>query len=140
MLKLHKSYLILSFVRVTKKLIQQYVGPFQINKRVGRLAYKLKVPTNWRIHLVFSVAQFELTLSPAKDLFQCPRLQQLLSVFVEGDTNSHKSFGIQCLFNKRTVKKDKGLAIEYLIRQTGYGPKWDRWYNIKDFNNAVNLV
>lgn len=35
MLKLHKGYSIPSSVGVTKKLIQQYVGPFQIVERVG---------------------------------------------------------------------------------------------------------
>lgn len=70
MLKLHKGYLILSSVRVTKKLIQQYVGPFQIEKEVGRLAYRLKIPSDRKIHPVFSVAQLEPTLSLAKDPFQ----------------------------------------------------------------------
>lgn len=34
-LKLYKSYFISSFIGITKKLIQQYVGPFQIVKKVG---------------------------------------------------------------------------------------------------------
>lgn len=43
MLKLHKGYLIPSSIKVTKKLTQQYVGPFQIIEKVDRLAYKLDV-------------------------------------------------------------------------------------------------
>lgn len=43
MLKLYKDYLIFSSIGVTKKLTQQYVGPFQIGKKIGRPAYKLKV-------------------------------------------------------------------------------------------------
>lgn len=35
MLKLYKSYSISSFVGVTKKLTQQYVGPFQIIEKIG---------------------------------------------------------------------------------------------------------
>lgn len=45
-LKLHKGYSILSSVSITKKLTQQYIGPFQIVEKVGRLAYKLKVPSD----------------------------------------------------------------------------------------------
>ena len=41
MLKLHKGYLIPSSISVTKKLTQQYIGPFQIIEKVGWLAYKL---------------------------------------------------------------------------------------------------
>ena len=56
LLWLHKGYSIPATAGVTKKLTQQYVGPFRIMKKVGRLAYKLDVPPDWRIHPVFSVA------------------------------------------------------------------------------------
>lgn len=46
LLKLHRSYSIPSSIRITKKLIQQYVGPFRIIKRVSCLAYKLEIPSN----------------------------------------------------------------------------------------------
>ncbi len=38
MLRLHKSYSILSLAGVTKKLTQQYVSPFRIKERVRHLA------------------------------------------------------------------------------------------------------
>lgn len=44
MLKLHKGYSILSSAGVTKKLTQQYVGPFWVFEKGGRLTYKLNVP------------------------------------------------------------------------------------------------
>ena len=116
MLKLHKGYSIPSSVGVTRKLTQQYVGPFRILEKVSRLAYKLDVPNDWRIHPVFSVAQIEPAPDLSKDPFYRPRPQQPPSVFVEGDTDHHKSFEIDRLLNKRTVRKGKGLAIEYLVR------------------------
>ena len=61
-------------------------------------------------------------------------------MFVEGDTDRNKSFEIERLLNKHIVKKSKGLAIKYLVRWTGYGPEWDRWYNVKDLDNTVDLV
>lgn len=69
MLKLHKSYLIPFSVDVTKKLAQQYVDFFQIVKKVGWLAYKLKVPSDWKIYLVFSITQLELAPNQAEDPF-----------------------------------------------------------------------
>ena len=44
MLKLYKGYSIPSSAGVTKKLTQQYVGPFRVLEKVGRLAYKLDIP------------------------------------------------------------------------------------------------
>ena len=46
LLRLHKGYSIPATARVTKKLTQQYVGPFRIMEKVGRLAYRLDVPPN----------------------------------------------------------------------------------------------
>ena len=140
MLKLHKGYSIPSSVGVTKKLTQQYVGPFRIIEKIGCLAYKLEVPGDWRIYPVFSIAQLEPALAPSKNLFHRPRPQQPPFVFVEGDTDSHKSFELDRFLNKRIVKNGKGLAIEYLVRCTGYGPEWHRCYNVKNLNNTVNLV
>lgn len=120
MLKLYKNYSILLPVRVTKKLSQQYVGPFLILKKIGCLAYKLKVPNNWKIYPVFSVAQLEPAPAPSKDPFHWAHPQQHPFIFVEGDTNRQKSFKVDYLFNKRMVKKSKGLTIKYLVRWTGY--------------------
>ena len=140
MLRLHKGYSIPSSTSVTKKLTQQYVGPFCVFEKVGRLAYKLNIPFDWRVHPVFLVAQLKPASSPTNDLFHCLRPHMAPAIFVNGDINATKSFEVDCLLNKQTVKKGRGRAVEYLVRWTGYGPEWDRWYNIKDFDNATNLV
>lgn len=140
MLRLHKGYSIPSSLGVIKKLTQQFVGPFRVLERVDCLAYKLDVPQDWRIYPVFSIAQLEPAPSPAEDSFGRLRPKHPPPVFVEGDTDAVKSFEIDRLLNKRTVKKGRGHAVEYLVRWTGYGPKWNRWYNIKDLDNATKLV
>lgn len=109
-------------------------------EKLGCLAYKLNVPPNWRIHSVFSIAQLKLVSPPAKDPFARPFPSNLFLIFVEGNTNRLKSFKIEKLLNKRQVKKEKGQAVEYLVRSKGYGPEWDRWYNIKELDNAAALV
>ena len=57
MLKLHKGYQIPG--NLGPKLGKQRVGPFTIERMVGRLACRLKLPPTWRIHPVVSVAQLE---------------------------------------------------------------------------------
>lgn len=126
MLRLHKGYSIPATAGVTKKLTQQYVSPFRIVEKVGRLAYRLDVPPDWRIHPVFSVAQLEPAPPPAEDPFGRPFLSKSPPVFVKGDTDKMKSFEIEKLLNKRQIKKRKGQAIKYLVRWKGYGPEWDR--------------
>jgi hypothetical protein len=42
-IRLYKGYSLL-YAKVSKKLSQQYAGLFKVIKRVGRLAYRLKIP------------------------------------------------------------------------------------------------
>lgn len=140
MLRLHKGYSILSSTGFTKKLTQKYVGPFQIKERVKRLAYRFEIPNDWRIHPVFLVAQLEPAPEPSDDLFWRPPPHQPPTVFVDDDTDNLKSFEINRLLNKRTIKRDKGLTVKYLVCWTDYGPEWDKWYNVKNLDNAAELV
>lgn len=140
MLRLHKEYSISLTARLTKKLTQQYVGPFHIVKKVGRLAYKLNISPDWRIYPIFSVAQLEPAPPPAKNSFARPFPSNPPPIFVKGNTDKVKSYEIEKLLNKCQVKKSKGQAIEYFVRWKGYGPEWDRWYNVKKLDKAVAFV
>ena len=95
--------------------MQHYVGPFCIIEKVSCLALKLNVPPDWRIHLVFFVAQLKLALPPGKDSFARPFPSNPPLVFVESDTNRLKSFEIEKPLNKRKAKKGKSQTVEYLV-------------------------
>jgi len=43
--------------RLARKLVDQYVGPYTIEKVVSTNAVKLRLPTSMRIHLVVNVSQ-----------------------------------------------------------------------------------
>ena len=56
-LRLHHGYVVPGLG--SKKLSHQREGPFRVEARVGRLAYRLALPPNYKIHPVISVAQLE---------------------------------------------------------------------------------
>ena len=85
-------------------------------EKVGRLAYRLDVPPDWRNHPVFSVAQLEPAPSPAEDPFERPFPSNPPLVFVEDDIDKVKSFEVERFLNKRQVRNEKGRAVEYLVR------------------------
>jgi len=103
---------------------------------VGRLAYKLELPSHWRIHPVFTIAQLEPCPSPDSDHFKRSRPDYPKSVFVDGDTERVKSFEVDRLVGKREAVR----GTEYLLRWKGYGPEWDEWRNLPELENATDLV
>lgn len=111
LLRLHKGYLIPSTLGITKKLTQQYVEPFWMLERIGKLVYQLDIPANWRIYNVFTIVQLEPASNPTGNLFNWPRLDQPKSVYVEGDTEYYKSFEIERLLNKYMTRRGGCMII-----------------------------
>ena len=116
LIKLHKNYSISSTIKIIKKLTQQYVKSFKIIQRIDRLAYRLDIFEDWKIHSVFSVAQLEFSSSSDFDSYSRSRSTNSFFVFVEDDINESKSYEINRLLNKRMIKRDREQSTEYLIK------------------------
>lgn len=104
LLRLHKGYTIPSTVGITTKLAQQFVGPFRVIEKIGRLAYKLKISPNWNIHPVFTIAQLEPYVSGDSYERELPEEPPELSTERELE---EELFVVDCLLNGRVVKKEK---------------------------------
>jgi hypothetical protein len=57
MLRLHHGYDLPG--NPNRKFNQQRASPFEVEKRIGRNAYRLKLPPNWKVHSVNFIAQLE---------------------------------------------------------------------------------
>jgi hypothetical protein len=133
-LRIHKGYKIPA--ASSKKLHEQYVGPFKITAKVGQNAYRLDIPTHWRIHPVFSIQQLE-PAPRGSDPFNRPQAEHLDTVFVEGDDEFNKSYELERIVKKRTTPTGR---VKYLIRWKGYGSEFDEWRSEKDLANAKDLI
>ena len=97
-LRLHRGY-ILPAMKKNPKLSQQFIGPFKILRRVGRLAYELDIPPTWRIHPAFTIAMLGPAPPPDSDPFHRPRPNHPESVEVDGEPE----WEIERLLDKRTI-------------------------------------
>lgn len=60
-------------------------------RRVGRLAYELKLPPEWRVHPMISVARLE----PTSDAYNRPKPDHPNSVKIEENTENNKSYEVE---------------------------------------------
>lgn len=77
------------------KLLQQYTSLFQVVEQISQLAYQSKLPQNWQVHQVFTIAQLEPCLLPHSDFFNWKQPHRSEPVFVEEDTERVKSFVVK---------------------------------------------
>ncbi len=137
-LRLHRGYTLPSLVGQNKKLSQQFVGPLRVRERIGRLAYRLDLPDTWKIHDVVSIAHLEPASTEGNDPYHRPRPTHPDAVITTPD--AEPEWELEQLLRRRTYRKGRGYATEYLARWLGYGPEYDSWVNVKDLGNARELV
>ena len=133
LLRLHRGYNIPS--ATNRKLDQQYAGPFKVLEKVGRLAYRLKIPDHWKIHNVFSIAQLEPAPAPGSDPYNRPIPDEPGPVEAETD-----AYEVERVLDKRVIRKGRGFSTQYRIRWKGWGPEHDRWYRVQDLGDCNELI
>ena len=115
-LRLYKGYKVPGVL--SHKIGPQFIGPFQVVERIGKLAYRLELPGNIRIHDVITVAILEPTTDPKEDPYK-RRPPPPPAVVVDGE----QEHIIDKIVRKRRIRRGRGWSTQYLIRWQGYGPE-----------------
>ena len=101
----------LRFKMGTPKLLPRWVRTSRVLKQVGKDAYELILPENWRIHDTFHVTQ--LAEYHSSGTYQPPPPAQLL----EGELE----YEVDCIVDHKVISSSsKGRpSCEYLVQWTG---------------------
>lgn len=101
-------------------------------RRVGRLTYELEIPAHWRVHAVFAIAMLEPAPAPGSDPFNRPIPDQPDSLYVEGDTDKHRSWEVERIIDRQ--------GDRYLVRWRDWGPEYDEWRTKAQLRSASEVV
>jgi len=114
------------------KLGQQRVGPFEIIRKVGHQAYELRLPTEWKIHPVVSIAQLEPFREDPFERQQPPPAP----VIFEGE----EYFKVEKVIRADMRGRGRMRRMHYLVRWQGYGPEQDSWVPEEEMELSGELI
>ena len=112
--------------RPFKKLENKFLGPFDVVERIGKQAYRLKLPDRLKqLHDVFHVVLLEpYTARPG---YEPPAVEN-----IEEDPQ----WEVEKIVSHRNIKgKD-----EYLVKWMGWSQEHNQWMIAEDLNNAETLL
>ncbi|KAJ1584817.1 hypothetical protein NDA11_007495 [Ustilago hordei] len=109
--------------RPTPKLDTRFAGPYPVQERVGRRAYRITLPANLRVHDVFHVSMLE----PARTSSLPQRAEQpTMPPLPDEDLD----FEVEALIDKRSHHG----TTEYKVLWRGYSEEAASWEPVENLN------
>ncbi|XP_024195599.1 uncharacterized protein LOC112198707 [Rosa chinensis] len=105
------------------KLSQMYYGPFEVLERVGKVAYRLKLPPTARIHNVFHVSLLK------KKLGDCVTVEPHLPPVSDPANPKWEPVAI---LDRRVFKKGGAASTQWLVQWLGTSPDEATWEDSAD--------
>ena len=105
-------------VRKCLKLAAKYYRPFQVEEKVGAMAYKLKLPADARIHHVFHVSLLKKKLGPLQ--YSSPKLLEL-------DDCDQCPLRPEAILKRRAILREGRTVIQFLIKWNHLGYDEASW-------------
>jgi len=115
---------------ITPKLFPRRYGPFKVVSQISKVAYKLKLPSTWKIHNIFHAS----LLTPYKETDQHgPNFLEPPPEILD----SEPEWEIQKILKERSFGHWK--KKQYLVGWKDYSPAHDSWVNTKDLHTLELL-
>ncbi|KAL0305399.1 UNVERIFIED_CONTAM: hypothetical protein Sradi_5957200 [Sesamum radiatum] len=116
------------------RLMQKYVGPLPIIKRIGTVAYKIELSSWWKIHSVFHVSQLKkYSADKEDDARNQPSRPQL-------ELKKTKEKVAEAILNHRVTSTAKRTHNEYLVKWKGCSSEENTWEWVTNLKAFLPLV
>jgi hypothetical protein len=112
------------------KFDAKYLGPFEIIKKISDVAFKLKLPENWKIHPVFHISLLEpIDGNPFPIQVKLPPQPEIIED--EAEFEVEKIVGYRLFRNK---------IPQYLVNWKGYANESNTWEPEENLGRAKDLL
>jgi len=120
----------ISTTRPSRKLSHRFLGPFEVERAVGKNAYRLRLPHSMRLlHPVFSVVKLlRAPVDPIPGRRPAPPPDP---VVVEGEPQ----YELEAVLDSRLYRH----RLQFLVAWKGYGREENSWVDERDIN-APQLI
>jgi transposase InsO family protein len=113
-----------------RKLLPKWVGPFEVTERIGKVAYKLDLPPNLKMHNVFHVQLFKKYRDNGKVQPPPPPIE----------IDDSLEYEVERVLGHRKVKRGKGTRKEFLVKWLGYKHEHNTWEPEKHLTHCEDLL
>ena len=122
----------LRFRNCPRKLQRRFVGPFPVEQKIGKAAYKLKLPTKWTVHPVFHTSLLRPWRSSE---WNCPVNTPAPDVQVSDEP----FYEVDKILKWRKTTVGRRTIKEYLVTWTGYPLEDAQWIPETNWRDPTKL-
>lgn len=115
------------------KLVQRWIGPFEIQQRIGEDTYRLRLGDNYPGNPVFNLQHLKRYVDSPREFGSRTKLPETRVL-----KPATKEYEVEKIIGHKYNKGKK--SIVYLVRWAGFDPSHDTWLTPRDLRNAPDLL
>lgn len=115
------------------KLVQRWIGPFEVQQRINPNTYRLRLPDNYPGSPVFNVQHLKRYVQSDSEFGERTKMADSRAL-----KPASEEYEVESIIGHRYDKKKRTML--YLVRWVGHSPLHDLWLTARDLRNAPDLL
>ena len=122
----------IKFRQTPHKLQRGYIGPFQILQKTSKVAYKLELPENWKMHPVFHISLLKL--------WKQSQWSSPVDAPVPDINEDDQQYHVERILRWQWTGRGRRRTQEFLVTWEGYPMEDTQWIPASNFDDPDGIV